>query len=250
MTRNYLFILFFISTTALFAQEEGEIETDRPSITETTSTVPKGKLQAEAGILHEKEDEDSHTLYIPTALWKYGLLENMELRLTTELVSEKTGETSITGLYPLTVGVKLNLWKEQGVLPETSVIAQTTLPKVASEEFQEEHLAPTFKLLFTNKITPNTDLGYNVVAEWDGNTGEPTYGYTFCPNFKLNNKLRTFVEAYGYMQQQQHPDHWIDAGLLFLVTKNIQIDIAGGYELTAHNNFHGYFETIGLSLRI
>ena len=71
------------------------------------------------------------------------------------------------------------------------------------------------------------------------------------PNFKLNEEFSAYMEAFGYMpQQQQHATHWVDAGFKYLITKNIQVDISGGYELTSHNHFHSYYESLGFSFRI
>jgi len=251
MKNTYLtaVLLFTLALTAR-AQEEKEIETDRPSETETTSTVPRGHFQMESGLEHEQEGEEASTFYIPSTLWKFGLFENLELRIITELAREKQHENAITGLKPVTVGFKLKLWDESGILPEGSLLPQVALHKIASKEFQEAYPAPEIRLLLKNKLSEKIELGYNIGAEWEGDSGRPTYQYTICPNFTLTEKLKTFIEAYGFLPRQEHPDHWVDGGFLFLLSRNVQLDIAAGYELTANNDYHGYFETVGISFRL
>jgi hypothetical protein len=247
MKNLYLFFIAFFTIPA-FAQED--IETDRPDQTETSAIVPAGKFQVEAGIMHQQTEAHSRELTLPTALWKYGVNDKFELRLITEIVHEKYSDSVASGLQPVTLGLKINLWKEKRFVPETSLLVQMQIPKLASKDFKLDYAVPEVRLLFSNKISSTIDLGYNAGAEWNGEKAEPTFEYTLSPNFSITQKLKVFIEAFGFMTQQHHPDHWIDSGLMFLLTKDIQLDLAGGYELTSHNHYHQFYETVGISFRI
>ncbi|AWH86059.1 hypothetical protein HYN59_13470 [Flavobacterium album] len=242
-----LLLLSFFSPD-ISAQDE--IETDRPDHTETASIVPAGRFQSESGFQLTKTDKDAKEFFLPQTLWKFGLNDRVELRLITELTYNKYKDSIDTGLSPVTVGFKVNLFKEKGLLPETSFIAHLVLPKVASKDLKANLLAPELLFLFDNELSDKASLGYNIGVKWDGESPDPIYAYTFAPDFKLNDKCKVFVESYGYLPEHQHPEHWVDGGFIWLVTSNLQLDIAGSYELTSNAHFHQYFETVGISFRI
>lgn len=52
---KYFYILFFLSSFSLFAQQEGRIETDRPDQTECPFIVKKGYIQMEWGFNRQIE---------------------------------------------------------------------------------------------------------------------------------------------------------------------------------------------------
>ena len=245
--KKFLLSLLMIPAAA-FAQDE--IETDRPDQTETVAIVPKGHFQMENGFQHTQSGKGASDLLLPTSLSKFGISNKIELRLITDLVYNRAADSSATGLEPIVLGVKVNLWKQKGLLPEFSVIAQAQLPKLASKNLQTKHIAPEIQLLFENTITDDIDVGYNIDAHWDGVSTNPEYEYTFSPSYKFTDKLKGYVESFGYLPPHQHADHWVDGGLIFLINKNVQIDIAGAFELSSHQHFHQYYETLGFSFRI
>ncbi|WP_131450751.1 transporter [Flavobacterium subsaxonicum] len=242
-------LLLLITPAAALAQDE-PIETDRPDQTETTATVPAGMFQSESGFTHRQAERNGRELILPETLWKYGINDKLELRLITEFEFNKYGDSLAQGLEPVDIGLKVNLWDEKGIVPETSIILTIKLPKVASKDLAVDYVAPEIRLLFQNTITDNIDLGYNLSADWDGTSPNPIFEYTLSPNFKLSETISAYAEAFGYLPEQQHATHWIDGGFKYLITKNIQVDISGGYELTSHNHFHSYFESVGFSFRI
>ncbi len=245
--KRFLLFLFLISLPAV-AQDE--INTDRPDETENSSVTPFKRFQFEAGIEHLQSGEQGREFQLPSILWKYGIYKNIELRVITELGYENDEGELSTGLKPVTLGFKAQFLKQKGVLPETALLAQAQVPTLASKDFEETHLAPEVRLLFKNKIGKKLELAYNSGLEWDSETLAPIYVYTLSPAVKLSKKLTAYIENYAYFTPHEHPDYWVDGGLLFLLTKDIQLDIAGGYELSVQNHYHQFFETVGISFRI
>jgi hypothetical protein len=239
--------LLCFATTFAVAQD---IETDRPDKTETVSTVPKGRFQSESGVTHTQVQRGESESMLPETLWKFGLNNKLELRLITELEYFKYADSSAYGLEPVKIGLKVNLWEEKGIIPETSLLVHVALPKIASKKLQTMYVAPEIRLLFENEIADIVEIGYNVGAEWDGLSAEPVFVYTFSPDFTITDRLESYIEAFGYMPQQGRADHWIDGGFKYLITKDIQVDISGGYELTGRQHYHSYFESLGFSFRI
>jgi len=246
--KKYLLLLLCTASTIVVAQDN--IETDRPDQTETVSIVPKGRFQAESGFAHTKTESSSSGTTLPETLWKYGINDIVELRLGSEMEYLKYADSSDYGLLPVKIGLKINLWRGKGIIPETSLLANIALPKMASKKLQATYVAPEIRLLFENDISDAIQVGYNLGAEWDGQSAEPTFIYTLSADFVLTKRLESFIEGYGYLPQLGRADHWIDGGFKYLITKDIQVDISGGYELTSHQRYHGYFESLGFSFRI
>jgi hypothetical protein len=246
--RRYFYLLLAVSLPA-FAQDD-EIKTDRPDQTECADIVPAGRFQMETGFQHTKSEKGSYEMMLPTALSKFGINEKLELRLTTNLIYNKAPDSTSTGIEPVTVGFKVSLWEEKGILPKTSVIGEMALPNVASKQYKQQYLAPEIQLLFQNTITDNLGIGYNFDIQWNGENPAPGYEYTVSPEYKVTDKLSAFLELYGFVAEHARTDNWADTGIKFLISKDIQLDLAGGYELTAHNHYHRFFETVGFSFRI
>ena len=79
----------FLITGKLCAQQ---IITDRPDQTEASSTVSKGSLQIESGILlgfNESNSEIERQILAPTTLFRYGLTKGIEIRVLNQFESVK-----------------------------------------------------------------------------------------------------------------------------------------------------------------
>lgn len=229
---------------------QDDIDTDRPDQTETSSIVPVNRFQMENGFLHQQTSKGESESALPTSLWKFGISKNIELRLITDLIYNRTPDTTNTGLNPVVAGLKVKLWEEKGILPQASLITHILLPKVASKDLQVKYLAPEIRLLFQNTITDDIDLGYNLGMNWDGKSPDPIFAYTFSPNMSLTKKLKAYIEAFGFCPQYKHAEHWFDGGFMFLIHKDVQLDISAGYEITSQEGFHQFYESIGFSFRI
>jgi hypothetical protein len=244
-------VLFLFFAVVAKAQED-QIDTDRPDQTETPSIVSQGHFQMENGFTHKHEVSDNVERFeLPSSLWKFGLVKNLELRIITTLLYENGPQEDITGLEPIIIGVKQKICDERGIVPKTSVISQVSIPDLASAGLKTVHLGPEVRLLMQNTISKNIDLSYNMGVQWDGEDTRPQYNYTFSPSFDIDKMLKAYIESYGFIKVGRHPENWIDGGFMLLLSNDVQLDIAGGYEISNHTgNKHGTFESIGFSFRI
>lgn len=244
----YTLPFIFFSYCTVTAQDE--IDTDRPDQTETTSIVPVNRFQMENGFQHQQTAKEESELLLPTSLWKFGISKTIELRLITELVYNTFPDSSETGLNPVVVGLKVKLWDEKGILPEASLITHVLLPDLASKNLKVGHIAPELRLLFQNTLSNTMDLGYNLGINWDGESPDPIFAYTVSPNISLTKYVKAYVETFGYCPQHRHAEHWCDGGFMFAIGSDVQFDISAGYEITSHNGFHQFYESLGFSFRI
>ena len=100
--------IIVILTIGIFSNKlNAQIVTDRPDQTESSSTVPKGSLQLESGILigYEGENQESkRQLLLPTNLFRYGIANWMELRILNQFELLKLGENRFEGIGDLEIG--------------------------------------------------------------------------------------------------------------------------------------------------
>jgi len=254
LTITFSIVLLAISLNVA-AQETGNemeksepIETDRPDQTETPAIVPKHIFQMENGFSFEKNDRHSKSFILPTSLMKYGVNGNFELRLITEFSIEDMDGTKISGLNPLLIGFKAALAEEKGIWPKTSIIAHLMIPELASEEFKTTYYAPSFRFTMQHTLTDKINLGYNLGAEWDGESPEPTFIYTMTCGLSLSEKLGCYGELYGFAPQKNKADHRFDGGFTYLITDNVMIDASGGFGISA--NAPDYYTALGFSFRL
>jgi hypothetical protein len=229
------------------------METDRPDQTESPYLTKLRFLQGEFGLNFEKA-EGLKTLVIPTALWKYGLSKKIELRLITEIVTTETpllipfGNDFISGLLPVQIGVKIALTEEKGILPKTSLNFHIAAPKIASKKFRTNKWAPNFRFLMQNTLSETIGLGYNLGAEWDGESSTPFWVYTLAPGFNIGKNWYGYVEAFGAIRKGEKPEHAIDGGIAYYFSDDTKIDFSGGYGIS--ENAIDWYAAIGFSIRL
>jgi Putative MetA-pathway of phenol degradation len=230
-----LTFLFTLLVKISFAQE-GKIETDRPDQTETPFLTPKNWIQLEAGFNIQQNIKNSFEYLSPTLLSKIGITKKIELRLITTVVTNKVkGAFSTftqTGLAPVEIGAKVFISEEKKAMPKTSLIFHFALPKFSSKSFQSNKVAPNFRFVMQNTLSKTVGLGYNIGAEWDGFTNTPTWIYTFAPGFTLSEKWYGYIEAFGFINKNESPQHSIDGGLGYFLNDNIKLDVSSGFGIS------------------
>jgi hypothetical protein len=248
MYKNYaLSLVLTLGINIINAQSLQSIATDRPDQTESPFIVPKGFFQAENGFLYEKSSVNSQSIAYPSILWKYGLNDNFEFRLITELVNRKENAENQKGISPVKVGFKVKITDEKGLIPKTSFIGHIAIPNIAAKTLRIPYYAPLFRLTMQHTITERFALAYNLGAEWDGITPEPTFIYTLTTGFGISEKLGSYLELYGFSPQNQQSDHRFDGGFTYLINKNVMMDISGGLGISS--NPPNYFISLGFSYR-
>lgn len=250
--------LFLFFAVALQAQQQvPDLVTDRPDQTESAATVPKHFLQIETGFILENDENEisrNKSFAYNTTLLRYGLWDNFELRLGAaylgDNVTKKNSDFSqnIAGFSPLHAGFKVKVAEEKGLRPDIAFLGGLELPFTAGSDYKPSYTAATMRFAFSHTLTDRFSLGYNLGAEWDGETAVPGYFYSVALGIGLIENLGMFVESFGTIQEAGTAQHQIDAGFTYLLTPNFQVDISGGIGLNdaAPDNFISF----GLSYRI
>jgi hypothetical protein len=260
--KNILILILLSATSQLVLSQNEEVNipdiiTDRPDQTESAAIVPLNMLQIETGFVYEGDEshfaEFSNTTFNSTLL-RYGLFKSTELRIGMEYLNEEVqlkasnAESSFSGFSPLYTGLKVKITEEEGWLPEMAILASLTWPAPASESLKPSYVAPAMRLAFAHTLSENLSVGYNLGAEWNGETPNAAYYYSLAFGIGLTSQIGAFIESYGSMYEELKPEHKADAGFTWMLSKNFQLDISGGIGLSEISP--DYFIGFGLSYRI
>jgi hypothetical protein len=247
-------LVVFVFLNSASAQVE-PISPDRPDQTESPHVVPLNSFQVETGVVFEKTVADGLTtknLSYPSVVLRYGILSNFELRMDIEHVKttlESDGtSSSVSGMAPLSLGFKMNVCDEKGLRPAAGFEIYYTLPNLASKEFKNEFVGTSLLLALENSVTDKFTVGYNIGASWDGNSPEPTFGYSLSLDYEITKRVSGFAEVYGFMPEKTRADHRFDFGLSYLALNNLIFDTSAGVGIT--NNAPDFFISGGFSFRL
>lgn len=246
--KSKILLLFLLISSSIYSQAIDPIQADRPDQTETPAIVPKGMFQVETGFTFQKNDALSKSLGLPSTLWKYGVNDNFELRLITEFLSEEINNEKFNGFTPVSVGFKVKLTDENGIIPKTSFVGHISLPNAASKEFKTEFFAPEFRFVMQHNLSEKLSFSYNLGTEWEGFSAEPTFIYTNAIGYSISDKLGSYIELFGFIPQKEKSNHSIDGGITYLINHNFMLDLSSGIGISK-NAPKNYF-AFGFSFRI
>lgn len=226
-------------------QQNGKLNnplvTDRPDATEASSTVGKGVLQFETGGLYETFEVNniqSENYTFNTMLIRYGLLDNLELRLGWDFVEGVTTVNGTklnnvtSGLSPLLLGLKLDITEENGLIPEIALIGHVFPIFSASADYRPETTAVDFRLSLSHTLSEKSSLGYNIGAQWGNDSPEASAIYTLAYGYSLSDKWGIYAEFYGDLPEDSKANHFWDAGVTYLASNDLQFDAYIGTSIT------------------
>lgn len=262
--KNYtILLLFSMAGLKITAQSDnkmknyGELITDRPDQTESSAVLPKGFLQVETGAFFETVKADgieTESKTFNTTLLRYGLLENLELRLgfdfmeqTRSIYGKKLADVS-SGFSPLLFGAKVSITEENGILPEIGLLGHLSLPFSASKDYKPENTGVDFRFAFSHTLNDRSGISYNLGAAWGNDTHEASYVYTIAYDTGITDKLGVFIELYGDLPEKNKANHLWDMGFTYLIKDNIQFDISGGTGIS--RNIQDVMLSGGISFRL
>ena len=227
-------IIALVSLSA-FSQQ---IITDRPDQTESSSTIPKGSLQIEMGLVAQTF-ENIDGFAGPSTLVRVGLLDCLELRLFNQYESIKLDygfdSEKYSGFSDLEIGFKVQLFKKEGVNTEIAFLSHAVIP-TAKNELSNDKTGTINKLSIAHGLSDKIALGYNVGYDYVGQIHSLTYSAAL--GFSLGENVGAYIEPYGVYGEQGFFKSYFDAGFTYLTSDNFQLDVSYGLGL---NNDLQYF---------
>lgn len=245
MMNSFRIIFLLCCSITLAAQE---IITDRPDQTESSSTIQKGNLQIESGLLLEFLGEDiscsERNILAPTTLIRHGLLNFAELRIVSQIESVKNKSTSLIGISDLEIGTKLQLLKKETSLLEIALLSHIIIP-TGSKEVSSNTTGSINKLCVSHRSNTNISIAYNLGYNYFG-SGKGDLTYSFVLGSRINDKASVYFEPYGEFIELEDNVININSGITYLLKDNFQLDFSFG---TGINHIFNY-TAIGFSWNI
>jgi hypothetical protein len=266
---NFKLLLIWLAILPLvvWGQEEEipGIGTDRPVQSETPSVIPKGYIQAEEGLYYEQgtdftcENRKSIDLLANNLLLKYGLIKNLELRLTVDYfhfeyqdrTTEIEQKSSIGGLNAPNVGLKYAFLKQdKGWKPNLTLSAHSQVDLWGREEFKLKRANVNFRLTAGKNVTENWYVLAGFGTNFIDGLGDATGQFYVCQTgYTFFSKLTLVAEYYGLRDYALNLNlNAVNGALVYLINQNHQLDLSGGMGLD--DNFYGYYVSLGYSFRI
>ena len=250
---SFLFCsIFYFDSVAQFAP----IISDRPGRTISPTTILSKWLQIEMGFQKQTERFQPvlKDLYFqqPAFLVKYGITKRFEVRFITELAYVKeeniTINTSYKGFNNTQIGGKINVLREKGIIPKTSLIAHYRLNTLNTNAIGLDSInGGNITLSMLNTISEKFLIGYNLGVEKFTWRYEPMYFYSLSPKFNIAEKWQAFVEIYGNLWKGRNAQTSIDGGISYYINDDFKVDASAGTRINKNTNLKFY--SVGGSFR-
>lgn len=237
-----------------------DLVTDRPDQTESAEVVQPGRVQFESGWTFVRDNHADTSVrhhQFPSTVLRIGIAPRLELRVGMDGWNwRRESGLSRSGFGDLNLGAKLLLWKERGPRPQVALLGSAVIPSGESG-FSREKVDPEIRAALAHTLSERLSLGYNIdvarVSE-QGEDGDAVSGteflYTATLGLGIGPRSGVFAEFFGSLPLSQSGEaaHAFDAGFTLLLAANVQLDISGGFAISAASE--DWFVGGGLSVRL
>ena len=142
LLRAVILLLVLVVAAPAWAQQDDDVDADRPGVGTSPVLVPRGALQVETGVEYGRERRAGETTEQRTSLVtlvRYGLLDGVELRLALEPVVALRGPEDATNVGDLVLSTKLRVLTTEGLRPAFSLLPAVKVP-TAPDPIGSEHV--------------------------------------------------------------------------------------------------------------
>lgn len=218
------------------ARADEAIATDRPDFVESSDVVGKGRFQLETSVAGERSTIDGvklRGLSTPTLL-RFGLSENVELRLETDgRLRVRAGGLTESGYSDVSVGAKWHVQEgdEASGKPGVAWLFHADLA-TGSGPFRGQGTRPSVRLAAEWELPDGYNIGVMPGVYRDRNEdGRSFTGAILAVTFgkSFTDKLHGFVELAGQQLASKKNGGSLvtfDTGLSYLISNDWQIDMA------------------------
>lgn len=241
------------------AADDDSIATDRPDFVESSNVVGKGRFQVETsiGMDRSKSAGVREQAWATPTLLRYGISENLEVRLESDgLIRQRISDAS-TGLTyrergtgDLSLGMKWHAMDAVGTMPSVGVLLHADLDS-GSTAFRGNGTRPSARMVAEWDLASEMSLGVMPGIGYDRDAGG-TFGILGVVLGKgWSDKFRSFIEL-SSPRIAKRADAGTEAsatvGVAYLITNNCQVDSAVSRGL--NNRTPDLSMTVGLSFKL
>lgn len=224
---------------------EEPIETDRDSFTPATTTVGKDRLVIESAYSFLENRGTFETHSFPELLVRYGLTENLELRLGWNYevggngneISGSQGDElfSRPGLEResrITYGVKVALTRQKEWLPTSALIVQGFTPTSGDATATQMVATYAFGWELFEKWKLDAAIRYGTASELEDRFS--IWAPSIVLKIPVGERVNIHAEYFGIFAADSGADfvrHYISPGVHFLLTDDLELGVRLGWGL-------------------
>ncbi len=227
------------------------LESDRPDFTESPVTVGKGVVQLETGyefFLDHSGSDARRTNDFPDTLWRIGMFaEWFEWRIEynyaiiDDTISNGPAppmRLHASGSEDLSLGFKLCLTPQEGILPAMGIIPSIFVP-TGAPDITENGVMPGIIWAYAWEVNKKieVEMSTDVFRRRDENQNIFTeFDQSIAVQFKWAKHFETYIEWYVIAptgRTIERTQHNSDGGFIFPITNNLQLDVETGVGLNA-----------------
>ena len=216
-------------------------------------------VQFEEGLNYTCDRRHSTDVLSYNALFKYGIIKNLELRYNFDYATNETTDKSfdpeqttvVGGVSAPNVGLKYSFLREkEGWMPNLTLSAHSQFDWYGREEFKPQNANANFRMTVGKTIVGNwygiVGLGTNIE---DGNQDATGQYYVVQTGDTFAPKLTRIAEIYGARNYKiDLNQNAVNGALVYLLNDNHQVDISAGKGLS--DNWYGLYVALGYSFRL
>lgn len=229
------------------------VSSDRPDFTDGTVVLAPGAWQLESGHSFARQGR-TRLSTSGELMMRAGITPRVELRLSANSYARaRRAGTTARGFEDASVGLKVRL-RADGEAPSwrpgVVLLAQSTVP-TGARAFRAPRAQPEVKLITRWALSDRIEFTSNVNAAYPFDGERTTLELRGSGSFAatLTRRLGVFVEAYtlaprGVLSQGSR---YVDAGLMWHVHPDVQLDVRGGVRTDTHPRDH--FTGVGFVIR-
>ena len=212
---------------------QSTIATDRPQNTASSIVVPCGSLQFENGFLVTGNGGQQTTDFPETSV-RFGIARKTELRLGVPnyFYNFDTGSGFTNGFGDISVGFKQQLGPVAKF--DVSLIPTVSLPSGASP-ISSHGYDPTLQLPWSRGLSKNWTLAGMFSVAWPTQSGRrnTTGQASMYFDRQLTAPWDAYVEYSGSFPERGSPQHLINTGMAYKLSKHQQLDFHVIFGLSA-----------------
>jgi hypothetical protein len=207
----------------------------RPGLAEQIGGITRGRMQIEGGyaLVFDRADGVRATQHaFPDLLVRFGLTDRLEIRfgwpgyVATDFDGPGIAGSSSDTLEP-NVGFMFDLWAQQGILPQTAVLAAVPLTLEGNPSALES-IQPLSQLLYRWQLTNRLACGGTTgLALFDvAGDGFVQFQQTVNLDGLVTQRLGLFAEWEMLVDHGSADDaaqHMLGGGVSYLLTERVQI---------------------------
>jgi hypothetical protein len=215
------------------------LESDRPYFTKSASVVGIGVWQLETGYTYARESEgqrDNTFHSLPEANLRIGAIaEWLEFRAGWTYIDHNTDSNArdMTGSSDPYVGMKIALTPQDEMLPETAVLIDTNVPTSLDRNVMDPGADLIYRWRLNDKWSMGGSSEFRRIATRE-RTATVGFAQSWIFERSFDERLTGFAEwAMFSVDARPNPqsNQYLDFGLLYFVTDNVQLDTSVGYGL-------------------